>query len=110
MTPASFFFVECPTMLNGNRSYGTYTSHGTVVGLLAVLIAASSLAAVAPGPDFVAAGTGGYVTALPAGAKAPPAEIYRTANAPGPMPTNDWWSSLAWLKFSERMYAHPLAV
>jgi endoglucanase Acf2 len=26
------------------------------------------------------------------------------------MPTNDWWSSLAWMKFSERQYAHPLAV
>ena len=25
------------------------------------------------------------------------------------MPTNDWWTSLAWLPYSERMYAHPLA-
>lgn len=26
------------------------------------------------------------------------------------MPTNDWWSSLAWLPLSERQYPHPLGV
>lgn len=55
-------------------------------------------------------GAGGYVTALPAGAKGPQEEILRTADLKGPMPTNDWWSSLAWMKFSERAYPHPLAV
>src|SRR5689334_72902 len=58
----------------------------------------------------VSAGAGGYVTALPAGGKAPQAEIFRTPNARGPMPTTDWWSSLAWMKFTERQYPHPLAV
>ncbi len=51
-----------------------------------------------------------YTTDLPPGAKAPPDTIYRTENVVGKTPTNDWWSSLAWMKFSERQYPHPLAV
>ncbi len=60
--------------------------------------------------DVVQVGAGSYTTRLPDGAKAPPAMIYRTANVKGPMPTNDWWSSLAWLPLSDSMYPHPLAV
>jgi endoglucanase Acf2 len=55
-------------------------------------------------------GAGSYTTDLPRGAKAPPDTIYRTENVAGKTPTNDWWSSLAWLKFSERQYPHPLAM
>lgn len=55
-------------------------------------------------------GAGGYTTALPAGARRPQEAIYQTENVRGKMPTNDWWSSLAWMKFSERHYPHPLAV
>src|SRR3954452_7440751 len=55
-------------------------------------------------------GAGNYVTSLPAGAKGPQEEIFRTLDLKGPMPTNDWWSSLAWMKLSERAYPHPLAV
>ena len=58
----------------------------------------------------VALGEGGYAVELPPGAKRPQAEIYKTADLSGPMPTNDWWSSLAWMPFSERQYPHPLAV
>jgi endoglucanase Acf2 len=36
--------------------------------------------------------------------------IYRTERLTGPMPTNDWWSSAAWMPFSGAMYPHPLAV
>jgi endoglucanase Acf2 len=61
-------------------------------------------------PETVPQGTGSYAVVLPAGAKRPPETIYRTENARGAMPTNDWWSSLAWLPFSERHYPHPLAV
>src|SRR5882724_6240455 len=68
------------------------------------------LAALAGAQDVVRVGAGGYVTSLPAGAKGPQSEIYRTAGQSGPMPTNDWWSSLAWMKFCERHYPHPLAV
>lgn len=55
-------------------------------------------------------GAGSYAAVLPPGAKEPPQVIYETANVRGPMPTGDWWSSLAWLPFSERQYPHPLAV
>jgi endoglucanase Acf2 len=55
-------------------------------------------------------GAGSYTTALPPGAKAPPETIYRTDNVQGKTPTNDWCSSLAWMKYSERQYPHPLAV
>ena len=44
----------------------------------------------------VRVGQGSFTTVLPAGAKEPQAEIYRTDQVRGPMPTNDWWSSLAW--------------
>ncbi len=58
----------------------------------------------------LAVGKGSYALQLPSGAKFPQEEIFATENVPGKMPTNDWWSSAAWLKFSERMYPHPLAV
>jgi endoglucanase Acf2 len=53
-------------------------------------------------------GAGSYLTKPPKGVKEPPPTIYKTENVKGPMPTNDWWSSLAWLPLSEPMYAHPL--
>jgi endoglucanase Acf2 len=55
-------------------------------------------------------GAGGYTTKLPPGAKFPQPEIYQTENVRTPMPTNEWWSSLAWMQYSERQYPHPLAV
>jgi len=61
-------------------------------------------------PTTVKLGSGGYAVALPSGAKRPQETIYQTSNIGGPMPTNDWWSSLAWMKYSERQYPHPLAV
>ncbi|HZJ17696.1 MAG TPA: glycosyl hydrolase [Chthoniobacteraceae bacterium] len=62
------------------------------------------------GEDIVKVGAGSYATKLPEGAKAPPVTIYRTANVKGPMPTNDWWSSLAWKPFGDALYPHPLAL
>jgi endoglucanase Acf2 len=55
-------------------------------------------------------GAGSYATHPPPGGKSPPDTIYRTDSARGPMPTNDWWSSVAWVKYSEPQYPHPLAV
>ena len=60
--------------------------------------------------DIVPAGAGSYATTLPAGAKAPPAIIHKTDRIRGPIPTNDWCSSLAWMGFSERQFAHPLSL
>ncbi len=64
----------------------------------------------APAADVVPVGAGSYTTKPPDGAKLPPPTTYRTANVAGPMPTNDWWSSLAWKPLSDAMYPHPLAV
>ncbi len=55
-------------------------------------------------------GEGSYLASLPPGAKGPPETIYKTACISGPTPTNRWWSSLAWLPFSERQFPHPLAI
>ena len=55
-------------------------------------------------------GKGSYLKTIPAGASAPPRKVYLTQDFQGHVPTNDWCSSLAWLPFSERHYAHPLAM
>ncbi|WP_203996122.1 glycosyl hydrolase [Virgisporangium aurantiacum] len=65
-------------------------------------------------------GAGSYTETLPAGASLPVGcgdlstnpRQFMTANAPaGPVPTNDWWSSLVFKKFdcafSENLHAHP---
>ncbi|WP_160397762.1 glycosyl hydrolase [Paenibacillus sp. MMS18-CY102] len=58
----------------------------------------------------VSVGAGSYTTTLPAGQTGPPGTIYKTSNVTGAMPTNDWWSSLAWKAYSDVMFPHPLAV
>ena len=40
----------------------------------------------------------------------PPKKIYATDNLKGPIPTNDWWSSILWEKFSSNLFPHPLAL
>ena len=60
--------------------------------------------------ETIRLGAGSIAAEIPIGANGPPEMIYRTESAEGPMPTNDWWSSLAWLPFSERHYPHPLAM
>ncbi|MDB5339270.1 MAG: glycoside hydrolase family 81 [Planctomycetaceae bacterium] len=60
--------------------------------------------------DFVRVGAGSYATRTPEGAKRPQQTVYRSKDLQGPMPTNRWWSSLAWMPLSEPMYPHPLAV
>ncbi len=62
----------------------------------------------ADGPAKV--GLGSYAVDLPAGAKQPPSEVYKTDDIRGPLPTNQWWSSLLWAKYSEPQHSHPLAV
>lgn len=55
-------------------------------------------------------GAGSYTTTKPADRADAPNTIYQTSNVTGKMPTNDWWSNLAWDRYSERQYPHPLAV
>lgn len=77
------------------------------IGLVILTVGAPAVGAE---ESVVAVGSGGYATMRPAGAGGPPATIFATSAAKGKMPTNDWWSSLAWMPFSERHYPHPLAV
>lgn len=59
--------------------------------------------------NHVPVGNGSYTTALPSGAQAPQDAVWTTTGfGDGPVPTNDWWSSLVWNAFSENMFAQPL--
>ena len=70
-------------------------------------------------------GNGSYAATVPAGFGVPsdfrgpgggvPVRPKVTENVTGPIPTNDWWSSLIWQRYpgnpySENMYAHPLTL
>jgi len=88
---------------------------GAATALLVALACAGGLAGTRPATAApVGVGLGSYNTTLPAGQSGPPATIYKTANVSGPMPTNDWWSSLAFKTYpthaSENMFADPLAL
>lgn len=87
------------------------------------LIAASAAVIVVTGSpahaDVIPVGEGSYTTDRPAGAKGPdnsdgaPVTPKVTSRVTGPVPTNDWWSSLVWQRYagnpySENLYAHPL--
>ena len=60
--------------------------------------------------DIISVGAGSYTTRLPAGAKEPGVLPFVTERVKTPVPTNDWWSSLLFLKFSNQMFPHPLGV
>ena len=98
---------------------GRITVLATVTSI--VCIAAAFGAVTFAGPaDAGSVGAGSYTETLPAGAALPSGcgnlatspRQFMTANAPpGPVPTNDWWSSLVFKKFdcaySENLHAHP---
>lgn len=62
--------------------------------------------------ELVPHGAGSYTLTRPQGPKALPQaeEIYRTNDLTGAVPTNQWWSSLIWEKFSQNMFPHPLGM
>jgi endoglucanase Acf2 len=78
---------------------------------LSVLMLTSPIAyALKDSPDTVPLGLGSYTTKLPAGAKEPGILPFVTSAVKRPVPTNDWWSSLAFLPFSNQMFPHPLGI
>ncbi|MET7964535.1 glycosyl hydrolase [Micromonospora zamorensis] len=88
------------------------TALALVVGGLAIPVTRAAEAA--------PVGAGSYTTTpvgpLPngCGAMSSNPRQFATANAPaGPIPTNDWWSSLLWKRtdcsFSEPLHAHPIS-
>lgn len=66
--------------------------------------------ALAHAAEAVPTGAGSYYHGLPEGAKGPPTAPYLATGVQGPVPTNTWWSSLAWLPLSETLFPHPLSV
>jgi endoglucanase Acf2 len=66
-------------------------------------------AAFASAAEVVPTGAGSYLRGLPDGAKGPPVAPFVTADVRRPVPTNTWWSSLAWLPLSDMLFPHPLA-
>ncbi|WP_033404882.1 glycosyl hydrolase [Gracilibacillus lacisalsi] len=55
-------------------------------------------------------GLGSYSNQLPPGATDVQETIYQTPQVDEKMPTNDWWSNVAWDQYSTAQYPHPLAV
>ena len=101
-------------LLSPKRTAPPVSSSGKHTGFLGLAVAAALLCCgllpLAARAAEVALGAGSYTDTKPAGAAEPQAAIYRTAAVTGPMPTNKWWSSLAWQTFSKNQYPHPLSV
>ncbi len=55
-------------------------------------------------------GKASYVTTKPDGVNDVQSKIWKSDQVTSKMPTNDWWSSLAWDQYSQAQYPHPLAV
>ncbi len=102
-------------------SVAALTSHARRARLAclaaAAAAAACSLPAAPASAGAQAAGAGSYLTSTPAGGSHLPGTIYRTSNLSGPVPTNDWSSSVLWQNlngaahpFGEPQFPHPLAV
>ena len=53
---------------------------------------------------------GSYSTSRPEPCKPLTDQIFKVDSLNGPTPTNQWWSSLVWDKFSNNMFPHPLGV
>ncbi|MFC4534511.1 glycosyl hydrolase [Sphaerisporangium dianthi] len=101
-----------------NRRSRRWSAGTAAAVLLAGLLV--TLPATPAGAATVSVGAGGYTTDLPAGASGPadstgaPVSPKITSAVTAKVPTNDWWSSLAFQRYagnpySENMYAHPLA-
>ncbi|MGD1979197.1 MAG: glycosyl hydrolase [Akkermansiaceae bacterium] len=60
--------------------------------------------------EVVSLGAGSYSKTRPEGCAPLPEEIFRVDQLKGPVPTNQWWSSLVWERFSQNLFPHPLAM
>ena len=77
----------------------------SIVLCLATAIGVSSVAVAAP--QIVSLGKGSYSTQRPESCKPLPTEIFKVDSFEGPTPTNQWYSSLVWDKFSNNFFPHP---
>jgi endoglucanase Acf2 len=74
------------------------------------IVSGSSQPQQAHAASIVPVGSGSYTQALPPNVATPPNTIYRTARVTGPMPTSDWWTSVAWTQPAFPIYPLPLAL
>ncbi|GGN30010.1 endoglucanase Acf2 [Actinoplanes campanulatus] len=99
---------------------GSVSGRALALTAVAAVVAGFGAVAVSGTADAATVGAGSYTETLPAGASLPTGcgdlatnpRQFMTAGAPaGPVPTNDWWSSLVYKKFdcaySENLHAHP---
>jgi endoglucanase Acf2 len=104
-----------PNRLRRSRTIAAFSA-AAVLGTLVPLLVMAAPAGAAN------VGAGSYTETLPAGAALPSAcgdlatnpRRHMTANVPaGPVPTNDWWSSLVYKRldcaFSDNLMAHPFS-
>jgi endoglucanase Acf2 len=95
---------------------------GLAAGAAVVLAASLIGVTLVRSADAATVGAGSYADSLPAGRSLPTGcgalttnpRQYVTANAPaGPVPTNDWWSSILFKKtdcaYGEPLHAHPIS-
>ncbi len=88
--------------------------HGPPRRVLSLILVAAAATVAAAGfrdersPFGLARGS--LASAPPTGESRPAAPAFAATELQGPIPTNQWWSSLVALPFSERQYPHPLAV
>ena len=87
--------------------YRTGHTRARRLGMAALLIAAVPGLVVG---QSVSIGAGSYTTALPGGATAPQATVYKTFG--GPVPTHKFWTSKYWVPLSggATMFPHPLSM
>ena len=78
--------------------------------VLRPFLALACACALAAAGEVVPTGAGSYLRGLPDGAKGPPVTPFVVEGLTRPVPTNTWWSSLAWLPLSETMFPHPFSV
>ncbi len=91
-------------------AFGRYFTTLTFAVPVMLMLAVSPSLAQDRSESIVRVGMGSYAKVPPAGVNRPPGKIFRTDNCVGPMPTNDWWSSLAWEPLSSAMFPHPMGV
>ncbi|QEG22525.1 glycosyl hydrolase [Mariniblastus fucicola] len=55
-------------------------------------------------------GPGSFTTVRPEACKPLQQQIFKDESLDGPTPTNQWWSSLVWERFSHNLFAHPMGM
>ena len=85
-----------------------YVIHRLLTVLACFLMLTGALDRFASAQDIIKVGPGSYTTNRPESCKPLPTAIYKLDSFKGPTPTNQWYSSLVWDKFSNNVFPHPI--